>query len=186
MRSRNFAIFLLAALRGSIFLYQGEELGLPQAHVPFERLRDPEAIANWPETFGRDGARTPMPWRAGAAHAGFSSVEPWLPVDPAHAPLAVDLQEQDPASTLHAARRALALRKRHPVLRTGAIAFCDAPEPLLLFQRGEASEAMLCVFNLGDEPLEWRLPEGWGAVERVNFAEDGSLPPLSALLAQKK
>ena len=63
---------LLLALRGSVCLYQGEELGLPQAHVPFERLRDPEAIANWPRTLGRDGARTPIPWRADLAHGGFS------------------------------------------------------------------------------------------------------------------
>ena len=90
----------LMALRGNVFVYQGEELGLPQADVPFERLQDPEAIANWPLTLGRDGARTPMPWVSGAVNAGFSEVEPWLPVDPAHLPLAVDAQEADPASTL--------------------------------------------------------------------------------------
>jgi alpha-glucosidase len=59
--------------------------------------RIPEAIANWPQTLGRDGARTPMPWVSTALNAGFSAVEPWLPVDPAHLPLAVDAQEADPA-----------------------------------------------------------------------------------------
>ena len=60
-------MLLLACLRGNIFIYQGEELGLPQAHVPFEQLKDPEAIANWPLTLGRDGARTPIPWRSSMA-----------------------------------------------------------------------------------------------------------------------
>jgi alpha-glucosidase len=124
-----------------------------------------------------------MPWRANAPHAGFSSVEPWLPVDPAHAALAVDAQERDPRSTLHAARRALALRKRHDPLRTGSIVFLDAPEPLLLFQRGEETDAMLCAFNLGDEPIAWRAPAGWRVVESVNGAEDGTLPGLSTLMA---
>ncbi|HUH23011.1 MAG TPA: alpha-amylase family glycosyl hydrolase, partial [Brevundimonas sp.] len=91
-------MLLLLSLRGNAFLYQGEELGLPQGEVPFERLRDPEAIANWPRTLGRDGARTPMPWSSSAPHAGFSTVEPWLPIDPRHVDLAVDAQEAEPGS----------------------------------------------------------------------------------------
>lgn len=59
-------MLLLVCLRGNIFLYQGEELGLPQAEIAFEDLKDPEAIANWPATLGRDGARTPMPWQSSA------------------------------------------------------------------------------------------------------------------------
>ncbi|MBU2417894.1 MAG: alpha-glucosidase, partial [Alphaproteobacteria bacterium] len=73
------AMLLLMCLRGNVFIYQGEELALPQAEVPFDRLVDPEAIANWPQTLGRDGARTPMPWSADQPHAGFSTAEPWLP-----------------------------------------------------------------------------------------------------------
>ena len=62
------ALLLLMCLRGNVFLYQGEELGLPQGDVPFDGSVDPEAIANWPETLARDGARTPMPWVADARH----------------------------------------------------------------------------------------------------------------------
>ncbi|MEL6663662.1 MAG: alpha-glucosidase, partial [Pseudomonadota bacterium] len=77
-------------------IYQGEELGLPQAHVPFEQLKDPEAIANWPHTLGRDGARTPFPWVAQSASAGFSASEDtWLPMDPAHGAMALDRQNAD-------------------------------------------------------------------------------------------
>lgn len=69
------AISVLAALRGSICLYQGEELGLPEAELAFEDLRDPYGIRFWPAFKGRDGCRTPMPWEAGKAHAGFTSAE---------------------------------------------------------------------------------------------------------------
>jgi len=175
------AMLLLMSLRGNVFLYQGEELGLPQADVPFERLRDPEAIANWPETQGRDGARTPLPWSADAPHAGFSDAEPWLPVDPAHLPLAVDRQEADPHSTLNLTRRLIALRKRLPALRTGAIRPVDAPAPLLAFERGEGAERLLCVFNLGSEAADWPLPPGWRIIEHCG----DPLAPLSGLIAER-
>jgi alpha-glucosidase len=100
----------------------------PRPRCPFERLQDPEAIANWPQTLGRDGARTPMPW-IGRAHlnAGFSAVEPWLPVDPEHLPLAVDAQEADPASTSTRRPPLIALRRAYPALRTGGDQLVDAP-----------------------------------------------------------
>jgi alpha-glucosidase len=175
------AMLLLMCLRGNVFLYQGEELGLPQAQVPFERLRDPEAIANWPETQGRDGARTPMPWRSEAPNAGFSVGEPWLPVDPAHVALAVDAQEGDPNSTLNLTRRLVALRRAKPALRSGAIRRLEAPSQLLVFERGEGEEAMLCAFNLGDETVAWALPAGWRIVEQVGEP----MTPLSALTAER-
>jgi alpha-glucosidase len=183
----KFALLLLTTLRGSIFLYQGEELGLPQGHVPFERLRDPEAIANWPDTLGRDGARTPMPWRSGARNAGFTTGEPWLPIDPSHIPLAVDAMERDPASTLHFARKAIALRKTYPALRAGGVSFLDLAEPLIGFVRGAGQESMLCVFNLGADPAPWTLPAGWIVVESVNqpAGADGKLAPLAGLLARR-
>ncbi|HEX6374908.1 MAG TPA: alpha-glucosidase [Allosphingosinicella sp.] len=175
------AMLLLISLRGNVFLYQGEELGLPQADVPFERLRDPEAIANWPETQGRDGARTPMPWLGDAAYAGFSTAEPWLPVDPAHVPLAVDRQEADPVSMLNLTRRLVALRKAKPVLRTGSLRRVEAPPPLLVFERGDGEERLLCAFNLGDEAIDWVLPAGWRIVERIGEP----MAPLSGLVAER-
>jgi alpha-glucosidase len=174
------AMLLLFALRGNIFLYQGEELGLPQADVPFDRLQDPEAILNWPETLGRDGARTPMPWRADAEQAGFSTAEPWLPIDPTHLPLAIDRQEADPDSLLQLTRRLIALRKRHPALRTGTIRPVELPAPLLGFERDNGEERLLCVFNLGEQPADWPVPQGWRVIERVGRG----LEPLSGLIAE--
>jgi alpha-glucosidase len=157
------ALLLLLCLRGNVFLYQGEELGLPQAEVPFDRLRDPEAIANWPATLGRDGARTPMPWTAAAPHAGFSAAEPWLPLDPRHAALSVDRQEADPGSILAFARKALALRASQPALKTGAFDLRDAPEGVLAFTRGDEGQVLTCVFNL-DVHAGRRFPPPRGRV----------------------
>ncbi|MCE2659374.1 MAG: DUF3459 domain-containing protein [Rubrivivax sp.] len=145
---------LLMALRGTLFIYQGEELGLPQSTVAFEHLQDPYGIANWPLNPGRDGCRTPMPWVHDAPQAGFSDAAPWLPADPAHAPLAVDVQEQDPASLLHQTRRLIALRRAHPVLRTGTSEVLWADGNTLVLQRGEGQGAVLALFNLGAKPVD--------------------------------
>ena len=153
-------IALLCSLRGTVFVYQGEELGLPQADVPFEKLQDPEAIRFWPDNLGRDGCRTPMPWQARAAHAGFSSAQPWLPVDARHEALAVDVQEIDPGSTLNFARAFLAFRRGLPALRDGDVVFHDAPEPLLVFERRLPGAAILCGFNLSGAPARFELHAG--------------------------
>ena len=186
-RFARMAMLLLMALRGNVFVYQGEELGLPQADVPFDRLVDPEAIANWPETLGRDGARTPMPWRADAPHAGFSTAEPWLPVDTRHPPLAVDRQDADPASMLNLTRRLIALRKTEPALRLGSLRFLDAPAPILAFERTYGEDALICAFNLGHQLVEWVPDGGLALLESVNLDGDGAavLSPLSGLIARR-
>ncbi len=186
-RFARMAMLLLMALRGNVFVYQGEELGLPQAAIPFDRLVDPEAIANWPETLGRDGARTPMPWRGDAPHAGFSTAGPWLPVDPRHPPLAVDQQDADPDSMLDLTRRLIALRKREPALRLGSLRFLDAPAPLLAFERSHGDETLTCVFNLGHEAVDWS-PHGAATVlgsVNLDDARTGGLPPLSGLISRR-
>lgn len=151
---------ILLTLPGTIFLYQGEELGLPQAEIPYERLRDPEAIRSWPHTLGRDGARTPMPWNADAAFAGFSDREPWLPVDPQAIPLAVDRQEADPDSPLAATRDLIALRRAYPELQDGDIRFFDSEEPILAYARGVEPHRLIFMFNLSDRTREESVPVG--------------------------
>lgn len=133
-------MMLLLTLRGNPIIYQGEELGLPQAQVPFSHLKDPEAIMNWPKTLGRDGARTPIPWEAAELHAGFSSAEPWLPVDPEHTKLAVDRQQGND-SVMRFTQEALATRKRLEALVSGAMTF-----------EGSDDDALLCVRRSGDGP----------------------------------
>jgi alpha-glucosidase len=150
---------LLLSLRGAPFLYQGDELGLPHADVPFERLRDPEAIAFWPNGIGRDGARTPMPWTHALDMAGFTAAQDaWLPIDARHRTLAVDVQEAAPDSVLHFTRAMLALRRVHPALREGDFTACAAPESVLAFERADSGQRIVCVFNLGDAPARFMLP----------------------------
>ncbi len=148
-RAGPLLLALLTALRGSPCVYQGEELALPEAVVPFEQLRDPYGIRFWPEFKGRDGCRTPMPWNAAAPHAGFSEVHPWLPVPPDHVDRAVSVQDAETLSPLNRARGFLAWRKGHDELIKGDMVFHDAPEPVLAFTRSLGETRTLCVFNLG-------------------------------------
>tara|TARA_R110002033_G_scaffold15752_18_gene44272 strand:- start:4722 stop:5837 length:1116 start_codon:yes stop_codon:yes gene_type:complete len=143
---------LLLCLRGNPILYQGEELGLPQAEVPFEKLQDPEAIANWPLTLGRDGARTPMPWVSAALEGGFTTGTPWLPMGQGHLEAAVDVQEADTESVLNFTRRLLQVRGTSMALTAGDINFEEADVPLLAFWRSSGDESLFCIFNLGKSP----------------------------------
>jgi alpha-glucosidase len=149
-------ILLLSALRGSIILYQGEELGLPQVDVPFDRLQDREAIANWPQTLSRDGARTPMPWLADSPSLGFSTGEPWLPAGDNHRPLAIDRQERDESSVLQFGRECLALRRTRAALRHGTMKILEAGEQRLVFERSGGGETLRCSFNLSDRPASFQ------------------------------
>jgi alpha-glucosidase len=146
---------LLLCLPGSACLFQGEELGLPNAEIPRERMRDPFGLRFYPAYLGRDGARTPIPWTAGAPNLGFSrAAETWLPAAPTHDRLAVDLQQRDPTSTLAAYRSMLAWRKRHLASIAGDVTLLPVPDPLLAFQRGSGAEAIVAIFNLAAEAVE--------------------------------
>jgi alpha-glucosidase len=181
-------LMLLISLRGNIFLYNGEELGLTQVDIPFEALRDPEAIANWPLTLSRDGARTPMPWRADANdHAGFSSGTPWLPIGADHLALAVDRQNQDPESLLNLTRDLLAFRHASDALTRGDVRVIEASEAILAIERSTTDETMLCVFNMSPEPVEWRptQPERWRAEETVGEVTDWCFGGYAAMIAHR-
>jgi alpha-glucosidase len=184
---------LQMCLRGSICLYQGEELGLPEAELAFEDLQDPYGIRFWPEFKGRDGCRTPMPWEAAAAHGGFSKAKPWLPVVDEHLPLAVDRQEEDPGALLHHYRRAIAFRHAHPVLMKGELADMHATNSVLHFlRRQEGGEVIFCAFNFGDHDAEMALEKGkWSGIgEDIGAAApdaDGvvTLAPWQCCLAKR-
>jgi alpha-glucosidase len=171
----SFAKLLLAlvtSLRGSVCLYQGEELGLTEAEVPFEALQDPYGIAFWPSFKGRDGCRTPMPWDD-TPNAGFSGNTPWLPLPEAHRVRSVAQQEQSPDSVLNTARRLLRWRKSLPALMRGEIRMLDTPEPVLAFERRLDDEVLLAVFNLSPSEQTWALPDSSCAFEKI---DDHGLP----------
>ena len=158
---------LVASLRGSVCIYQGEELGLPEAELQFDELRDPYGIAFWPNFKGRDGCRTPMPWTAGNG-AGFSTARPWLPIPAAHRALAVSRQDIDPDSVLSGFRAFMQWRRAQPVLRLGDIRFLDAPEPVLMFTRADARACWLIVINLGGEPLSLPVPDELPTLRQID------------------
>lgn len=188
----KFSIALLSCLRGSICLYQGEELGLEEAKLAFEDLRDPYGIRFWPGFKGRDGCRTPMVWEKGAENAGFSTGRPWLPVPDSHRARAVDVQNGEEKSVLASYRAMLALRKQHVALVQGSIRFLDAEGDVLAFIREGGGEKLLCVFNFADEPANWPLAPDVDVAETIDLGGTGaalqskilSLPPLGCFLGR--
>jgi len=148
---------MICSLRGSVCVYQGEELGLTEAEIPYDVIQDPYGKAFWPNFKGRDGARTPMPWDE-SEHAGFSRVRPWLPVPDEHRNRSVETQDAAPDSPLNRFRRFMRWRKSQPALVHGSIRFLDAPEPLLAFVREHEGRSMLMAFNLSGEGQAWDMP----------------------------
>lgn len=187
----KFAISVLVCLRGSLCLYQGEELGLAEAELTYEQLRDPVGIRFWPGNKGRDGARTPIPWQVAARNAGFSMGEPWLPMLPVAAAHAVDMQETSAVSVLSTYRTALAMRRAQPALATGEIRFLESSKDLLAFTRELGDVKILCVFNFGTSQTEYSLsPDlrlGGETILREGTAETTDsvvrLGPLGSIVA---
>jgi alpha-glucosidase len=180
-------MMLFICLRGNVIIWQGEELGLTQVDIPFDKLQDPEAIANWPLTLSRDGTRTPMPWVADALNCGFSSVEPWLPLGPDHSALAVDMAERDPDSMLALTRKLVAFRNANEAMLTGDLKVMEAKDRLLVFERRSENQHLVCAFNLGGDEIDWRpaQPDRWRMLESVNDARSASLPAYAAKIMQK-
>ncbi|MXW86761.1 MAG: alpha-glucosidase [Boseongicola sp. SB0667_bin_21] len=168
---------VLLSMRGSVCLYQGEELGFSEANVAFEDLHDPYGIRFWPAFKGRDGCRTPMVWHATRQHGGFSDVRPWLPVAEEHASRAVDAQERDPDSMLNFYRRMIAYRASRPELVKGAFEVVEADEGFLSVIRTHGGSRLFTAFNLSGLPREVVLPAGaWTADHDAPFdSDDGTI-----------
>ncbi len=175
---------LLLCLRGNPIIYQGEELGLEQVDIPFEQLQDPEAIANWPLTLSRDGARTPMPW-VDEELGGFSAGEPWLPLGEANRAKAVSAQVGKPQSMLETTRRLLAIRKGSPELRHGSFELVQALHGVLVFRRCLGDRCVLCAFNFGqdDAPMPPEAKD-MARLASINGASGRVLPGLSGFIGK--
>ncbi|MEP0565415.1 MAG: alpha-amylase family glycosyl hydrolase [Paracoccaceae bacterium] len=152
---------MMMCLRGSVCIYQGEELGLPEADVAFDDLQDPYGIEFWPEFKGRDGCRTPMVWESSNSHGGFSSApRTWLPVSHDHVHMSVGEQEDDPSALVHHYRRAIAFRAAHPAIIKGDHDKVRSDGDVVYFTRSHGGEEIFCAFNLSDTPSEFTLPAG--------------------------
>ncbi len=178
------AAALQLSLRGTACIYQGDELGLPEAQIAFEDLQDPYGIAMWPDYKGRDGCRTPMAWEAGAADLGFgaagSTVKPWLPVAEPHRALAADRQRGQAGSVYETYRALLAWRRGVPALIHGDMTLLADHPQVLAFVREHDGERVLCAFNLSDTAVRWSPAGVDGAVDG---AAEGAAIPIGPVLA---
>jgi alpha-glucosidase len=174
-RRARAAALLAMALPGSIYVYQGEELGLPEVEdIPSERRQDPMWLRSGGLDPGRDGCRIPIPWSGDRAPYGFSgegAERPWLDPPGDWAPLTVDAQSGVSTSMLSLYRAGLRLRRDTPELGDGGLRWIASEDAVLAFARGER---FVCVVNFGREPVE--LPEGAEVLIASNELEGGALP----------
>lgn len=173
-RARAMALVMLA-LPGAVFVYNGEELGLPNVELPDNVLQDPVWERSGHTERGRDGCRVPLPWSGDAAPYGFSSTtQTWLPMPDDWGPLTVAAQSADPESTLSLFRRAIELRRGRTVLGRSVRWLPTAPG-LLAFQ---CEDGLVCLLNAGSTTVD--VPAG-----RVVLASgplsDGRMSPDTTL-----
>lgn len=190
---------LQLSLRGTPCLYQGDELGLPEAMLEFDQLQDPYGITMWPAFKGRDGCRTPIPWSASSSvgQGGFTPAKrSWLPLPAAHMRLAVDMQCQNKQSVLVQYQRFLRWRKTVLPLIKGDMELLSVDERVLAFVRhyriGLNDFHMLCVFNLSSTKANYIFPikmgilsicEGHGFIGAELTGNQVVLPAWSAFFA---
>lgn len=167
------AILLMLALPGSVYLYQGEELGLHEAYdLPLDVLQDPIWEDSGHERKGRDGCRVPIPWSRAEPSFGFGDGDSWLPQPPDWGDRSVATQTGDPHSTLELYRKALRLRREH--LANTAVEWIEARDDVIAFRRGES---LSCFVNFGSAAFD--LPDGEVILASVDVI-DGRLPTDAA------
>ena len=168
------ATMLLLTLRGTPTLYQGDELGIGAVEIPPGRVRDPRELRQPGIGLGRDPCRTPMPWDA-TPFAGFSTAEPWLPLNCDWPTRNVEAQAGDPASMLSLTRDLLRLRRERHALSVGDFALVEARGTSLAYIRSWKGKRVLVALNLGDAPVPLPLPED-GRGEVLLSTLEGPVP----------
>ncbi|XUL93927.1 glycoside hydrolase family 13 protein [Streptomyces galilaeus] len=174
-RARTAALLMLA-LPGGAYIYQGEELGLPEVEdLPDDALQDPTWERSGHTARGRDGCRVPLPWSGDTPPFGFGppGSTPWLPQSENWNSYTAEANQADPASMLHLYRDALRLRRTTPALGGEDFRWLDSPDGTLLFERGHG---LLCAVNLSHRPMA--LPEAHDQLLASGpLDHDGLLPP---------
>ena len=151
-RHARVVMTLLLTLRGTPFLYYGEEIGMRDISLARHEILDPPGKYYWPFFKGRDGCRSPMQWNA-LSNAGFSHAKPWLKIHPNYTRRNVETQQADPNSLFHLTRQLIILRRAYPALRRGKLAFLEAPRGTLSYTRTHASEKLAVVLDFhGSNP----------------------------------
>ena len=148
-------ISLMMSLPGRIFLYNGEELGLPQAEVPDDSRQDPAFFRQPPDSNykGRDGCRVPLPWESERDNAGFSTTAPWLPMPVGWHRYSVDLQDEDPESMLNYYRGQIEMRKAEDWMGNGEISDLSSNGGVLSFVKSSGGLKVMVNLNFNDRPV---------------------------------
>ncbi len=168
------AILLELALPGAVYLYQGEELGLPEVYdIPETLLADPVWERSGRTRRGRDGCRVPLPWSRSGSSLGFGAAAPWLPQPAEWSALSVEAEDADRTSMLWLYRDALRLRHELAELRSAGYSWMELGDEVIAFSRGDR---FMCVVNFGAQPID--LPAGEVLLSSVPL--DGVLPADAA------
>jgi len=173
-RARAMALLTLA-LPGTVVVYNGEELGLPDAEIPDEALQDPQWERSGHTQRGRDGFRVPVPWEGGAPGYGFTTGVPWLPMPDGYGRLTVAEQLEDTRSSLSLLRRAVELRRTHPGFTGTDVEWFGAPVGCLAFRR--TGSTLVCALNTSTDVVP--LPPG-DLLLSSRSLDDDLLPPDTA------
>ena len=175
------AAMLILTLRGTPTLYQGDELGIGELTIPQDRIRDPRELREPGLGLGRDRSRTPMPWDDGAG-AGFTSGDPWLPLNDDWSTRNVAAQERDPKSMLALYRSLLALRRGEDALSIGSLTLIDAPDGVLAYERVHEGRRLRVLLNLTSKnvTVEWRGTPLLSTLD--GWSEPGALYPDEGLV----
>ena len=152
------AAMMLLTLRGTPTVYYGDEIGLPDTPIPPDRVKDPAELRQPGEGVGRDPVRTPMPW-SDAPNAGFTTGEPWLPLNSDWPTRNVAAQEADDGSMLSLHRALLAQRRARPSLALGEVKLVAATGDVVAYERTFGEERTLVALNLGTTPQVVPLPD---------------------------
>jgi alpha-glucosidase len=172
------AATMLLTLRGTPFIYYGEEIGMKEGNIPREELQDPPGRKYWPLYKGRDGCRTPMQWDA-SPNAGFSAGKPWLRVNRDSGRLNVESQRNMDKSLLNYYRRLIALRRESPALMRGTYRSPLRPIDVWAYERAAEGQRMLVVLNFFSRPAVFQLSGSWrvrlSSEERPDSTVSGAL-----------
>ncbi len=161
---------MLATLRGTPFLYQGDELALREARLSRAAIRDPAGRRYWPLFRGRDGCRTPMAW---TPTGDFSSAEPWLALHADHGSRNVQTQRGQPDSVWSTWQQVLALRRAEPALQRGEMGPVEVVGTALRWVRHLGEDALEVWLNLGDRPVS--IPAGGATAWSTHPPDEGPL-----------
>jgi alpha-glucosidase len=185
------AAMLLLTLRGTPTIYFGDEIGMQQVAIAAPKIQDPLEKRVPGIGVGRDGCRTPMQWESGR-NAGFSQVEPWLPLADDFRQVNVENQRRDPSSMFSLYKRLIALRRRSNALTQGSYEPITATGDVLLFARSKGHERLLVALNMGNQSLSVPLENVAGSLllsshldrERENIAGVLDLRPNEGVLVE--